>query len=206
MNPWNSEERESKVDALDRVARVGKALAHGTRVSMLELLAQADRPVGELAEHAGVKLTTASAHLQILRDAGLVTTRRQGSAVVCSLAGDHVASVLLGLYDLVAPRASAAPDGDGGHGGQTAEIVLDVRPPEEYLHGHVDGAVNVPVETLAARLEDLPADASYVVYCRGRFCSLSHDAAEILRTHGRAVRVSDIGVLEWRALDAELVS
>ncbi|MFW2514022.1 ArsR/SmtB family transcription factor [Demequina sp. SO4-13] len=198
MNPWNAGEASAKADALDAVARVGKGLAHGTRVSMLELLAQADRNVGELAELAGVKLTTASAHLQVLKDAGLVATRRDGATIVYALAGDGVTALLLRLYDVVAPRGS---HGDRAPAGAGDEVVLDVRPPEEFAHGHYDGALNLPVAELENRIQELPEDVPYVVYCRGRFCSLSHDAVEILRAHGRTARVTEVGVLEWRALD-----
>jgi DNA-binding transcriptional ArsR family regulator len=171
---------------------VGRALSHGSRVELLELLVQADRNVGDVARVAGLKMTTASAHLHILKDAGLVTTRREGSAIVYSLAGPHVAELVSQLYDVVKPTTEDVAE-------PTDEVVLDVRPEVEYAHGHVEGALNVPVERLAASMADLPTESRYVVYCRGRFCTLSHDAAEILRDHGRAVRVAEVGVLEWRA-------
>ncbi|MDN4479423.1 ArsR/SmtB family transcription factor [Demequina muriae] len=200
MNSWNREERvrAATADSLDAVARVGKCLAHGTRVTMLDRLAQADRSVGELADLAGVKLTTASAHLQILKDAGLVETRRDGTTVVYALAGDHVTALLLRLYDVVAPLTEPGAQSPAETG---REVVLDVRPPQEFAHDHYDGAVNVPLDELETRVRELPEDVPYVVYCRGRFCSLSHDAVEILRAHGRTARVTDVGVLEWRALD-----
>jgi DNA-binding transcriptional ArsR family regulator len=176
----------------DAVATVGRALSHGSRIELLELLAQADRNVGDVARVAGLKMTTASAHLQGLKDAGLVTSRRDGSAIIYSLAGPHVAELLNNLYDVVRPRTEEpVTPGD--------EVVLDVRPEVEYAHGHVKGALNIPVNRLEASMADLPADSRYVVYCRGRFCTLSHDAAEILRDHGRAVRVAEAGVLEWHA-------
>jgi rhodanese-related sulfurtransferase len=148
--------------------------------------------VGEVAQAAGLKLTTASAHLQGLKDVGLVTSRREGSTIVYSLAGPHVAELVNQLYDVVKPRADdITVPGD--------EVALDVRPETEFAHGHLRGAINIPVERLAASMDDLPAESQYVVYCRGRFCTLSHDAAEILRDHGRAVRVAEVGVLEWQA-------
>ncbi len=178
--------------ARDAVARVGRAISHGSRVELLELLAQADRNVSDVARVAGLKVTTASAHLQSLKDAGLVTSRREGSAIVYSLAGAHVAALVNQLYDVVSPRTDhVVVPGD--------EVVLDVRPEAEFSHGHLAGAINIPVDQLEASMPDLPAESRYVVYCRGRFCTLSHDAAEILRDHGRAVRVAEVGVLEWRA-------
>ncbi|NTV39067.1 MAG: metalloregulator ArsR/SmtB family transcription factor [Demequinaceae bacterium] len=192
MNPWNTGVSPLGAQARDSVARVGRALSHGSRVELLELLVQADRNVGDVAQTAGLKLTTASAHLQSLKDAGLVTSRREGSTIVYSLAGPHVVELVNQLYDVVKPRADEDTVASG-------EVVLDVRPEMEYAHGHLEGAINIPVDRLAASMNDLPAESPYVVYCRGRFCTLSHDAAEILRDHGRAVRVAEAGVLEWQA-------
>lgn len=203
MNPWNSGELAARriparADALDAAAHVGRALAHGTRVSMLELLAQADRNVGDLAALAGVKLSTASAHLQILKEAGLVVTRREGTTVICALADEHVTALLLRLYDVISPRA--VEDAEPVSAAESSEVVLDVRPSEEYAHGHYAGAINLPLAELPERIGELPNGDHYVVCCRGRFCSLSHDAVEILRAHGRTARVAELGVLEWRAL------
>ena len=192
MNPWNIGLIPLGAQSRDAVAKVGRALSHGSWVELLELLAQADRNVGDVARVAGLKLTTASAHLQSLKDAGLVTSRREGSAIVYSLSGPHVAALVNQLYDVVSPRIdeTAAP---------SDEVLLDVRPAVEYAHGHLKGALNIPVDRLVASMADLPAESRYVVYCRGRFCTLSHEAAEILRNHGRAVRVAEVGVLEWCA-------
>ncbi|MCB2411373.1 metalloregulator ArsR/SmtB family transcription factor [Demequina sp. TTPB684] len=192
MNPWNSGFLDPSPPSRDAVARVGRALSNGSRVELLELLAQADRNVGDLASVAGLKLTTASAHLQVLKEAGLVVTRREGPAVTYGLAGPRVLALLTQLYDAVSP----APD---DHEALADEVVLDVRPEVEYAHGHFAGALNVPVEDLLGRMPELPVEARYVVYCRDRFCTLSYDAAKILREHGRDVRVARAGALEWRA-------
>lgn len=192
MNPWNVGASPGGAESRDSVARVGRAISHGSRVELLELLAQVDRGVSDVARVAGLKLSTASAHLQILKDADLVTTRREGSTIVYSLAGPHVVALLNKLYDVVSPTTEHRETSQD-------EVLLDVRPEEEFAHGHLKDAINVPVDRLAARMTDLPVESRYVVYCRGRFCRLSHDAAAILRDHGRAVRVAEVGVLEWQA-------
>jgi rhodanese-related sulfurtransferase len=206
-----------KTELYDGVARVGHALASGRRLELLDLLAQGPRGVAELAAVAGLKMTTASAHLQVLRRAGLVRARRSGTSVRYTLADDAVASLYLRLREVAArlpdvDRARHAHLGTAA-GADTDEVgrtellrraaagevvVLDVRPEAEYRAGHVPGAVCIPIDELAARLDELPADREVVAYCRGAFCVFAHDAVRLLRAAGRrAVRLED-GMLEWR--------
>ncbi len=204
-----------RTDLYDVVAGTGKALAHGKRLEMLELLAQGERPVRELSRTVGLKLTTASAHLQVLHEAGLVTTRRQGTSVLYRLAGDDVAGLLSVLCrvadahrsELGAVRRAyldtenirlvgreellqAASEGRA--------LVLDVRPAEEYAAGHVPGAVSIPLDQLADRLAEIPADSEIVAYCRGRYCVLSYDAVRLLQDSGRDAALLEDGIVEWR--------
>ncbi|MEU2253439.1 metalloregulator ArsR/SmtB family transcription factor [Nocardia xishanensis] len=199
----------------DAFAASGKALASGKRLELLDLLAQGERTVEALATAAGLNLTTASSHLQTLKQAGLVATRRDGVRIYYRLAGDDVAQ-LLALLRKVAEthQAGVAPARDAYLGGGAGDamtreemidraatgelIVLDVRPREEYLAGHIPGAIGIPVGQLAERIDELPADAEVVVYCRGEYCALAHDAVRLLVDRGRrAVRLHD-GMLEWR--------
>lgn len=219
--------RDAKTALYEQFARVGKALASGKRLELLDLLAQGERSVDALARAADLGLTSASAHLQTLRQAGLVTTRRDGTRIHYSLAGDDVAGLYAALRsvaqahltDVEAARVaylglsgaglSGARDGaepveEVGRDGllervRTGEVVvLDVRPTEEYLHGHIPGAMGIPLDQLADRLAELPGDAQVVAYCRGAYCVLAHDAVRILHDRGRpAVRLAD-GMLEWR--------
>ncbi len=64
-------------------------------------------------------------------------------------------------------------------------VVLDVRPPEEYAAGHIPGALSIPVEELADRIDELPQDTEVVAYCRGAYCVLAHDAVRLLEGRGR---------------------
>jgi rhodanese-related sulfurtransferase/DNA-binding transcriptional ArsR family regulator len=210
-------DRDHKSALYDQFARVGKALASGKRLELLDLLAQGERDVASLAAAAGLGMTTASAHLQTLRQANLVTTRRDGTRILYRLAGRDVADLYARVRDVAqshlpdveAARLAYLGD-DGGqpvtrdqlqHLAKTTTItVLDVRPREEYAAGHIPGAVSVPFDELADRLAELP-DGQIVAYCRGAYCVLAHDAVRLLTAHGRtATRLAD-GMLEWRLAD-----
>ncbi|MFJ8199437.1 ArsR/SmtB family transcription factor [Streptomyces sp. NPDC096152] len=207
-----------KAELFDAVAQTGKALAHGKRLELLDLLAQGERSVDALARAAGLGLTTASAHLQALKRAGLVTTRRDGVRIHYRLAGDDVAALYSLLHRVARAHRAAAGAARAAYLGPddtdclTREellervrsgtaTVIDVRPPEEYAAGHIPGALSVPLDELEARLADLPAEGEVIAYCRGTNCVLSHDAARLLGAHGRrAARLVD-GMLEWRLAD-----
>lgn len=214
----------AKTALFERVARVGKAMGHPARLELLDLLAQGECPVEPLAAAAGLRLSTASAHLQTLRRADLVSTRRDGTRILYSLAGDDVAALcvaqrevaaahvgdleparraFLGLAPVVAgvsdPALEEISREDLLHRvRQGRSTVLDVRPAREYAAGHIPGAVSIPADELAKRLAELPGDATVVAYCRGSHCVLSYDAVRLLARHGRtAVRLVD-GMVEWR--------
>ena len=196
-------------------AAMGKVLGSPKRLELLDLLAQGPRSVEELAAAADLGMSTCSAHLQTLREAGLVATRREGRRIYYSLAGDDVAGLWTHLRQVaqrhrphtdIARRAYLGPEdteavdtdellrrlGDGD------TLVLDVRPGSEYAAGHLPGAVNIPLEHLADRLAELPRDLEVVAYCRGQYCVLAHDAVRLLTGAGlRAKRATD-GILEWR--------
>jgi rhodanese-related sulfurtransferase/DNA-binding transcriptional ArsR family regulator len=205
-----------KAELFDQLARVGKALGSGKRLELLDLLAQGERTVESLARVAGLGLTTTSAHLQTLKQAGLVATRRDGTRIHYRLASPDVADLYARLRDVaaihvadvdVARRAYLGSDdaveeigrADLLRRAEAGDItVLDVRPAEEYVAGHIPGAVSVPVDQLAQRIAELPADVEVVAYCRGRFCVFAHDAVRLLTAHGRAARRLEDGMLEWR--------
>jgi len=202
----------------DAFAHTGKALSSGKRLELLDLLAQGERTVDALAKAAGLNLTTASAHLQTLKQAGLVSTRREGVRIHYRLAGDDVAALYALLrrvaqtHQVGVEAARTAYLGDDQPQGVGREellaraqagevVVLDVRPAEEYAAGHIPGALSIPVEQLADRIDELPAGTEVVAYCRGAYCVLAHDAVRLLNARGRrAVRLSD-GMLEWRLAD-----
>ncbi|MFM9593106.1 ArsR/SmtB family transcription factor [Streptomyces scabiei] len=206
----------AKTRLYDAFATSGKALASGKRLELLDLLAQGERTVDALAKAAGLNLTTASAHLQTLKQAGFVATRREGVRIHYRLAGDDVARLFALLRKVSEAHQAAVPaardaylGGDGDAAEVTHEelrarvaaggvVLLDVRPAEEYLAGHIPGAVCIPLGELADRVGELPEGTEIVVYCRGEYCVLAHDAVRLLADHGRrAIRLND-GMLEWR--------
>ncbi len=214
----------SKHTLFEAIAVMGKALASPRRLELLDLLAQGERSVDALARAAGLQVTTASAHLQTLRQSGLVARRRDGAHILYRLAGEDVAE-LLALLRSVAQRHVADVElarreliGDDvpvrtldrtelmqqARSGDV--LVLDVRPAEEFAQGHIPGALSIPVGELADRLDELPADAEVVAYCRGAYCVMSHDAVRLLRGRGRQAQVLAEGMLEWRAAGGQVAA
>ena len=212
-------DRASKDALFDGLARVARALGNGRRAEIVDVLAQGERSVDELARQLAQSVANTSQHLQQLLAAGLVTARRDGIRVFYSLAGPEVTHLWAQLRSVAATHVAeldtlaAAYLGDRtGLETVTREelrvrmraggiVVLDVRPVTEYAAGHIAGAVSVPVEDLASRLADLPAGRDVVAYCRGPFCVYADDAVRQLRNLGRpAVRLED-GYPEWALAD-----
>lgn len=217
--------RARKAELFDQLARVGKALASGRRLELLELLAQGPRGVADLASVAGLGLTTASAHLQTLKRAGLVATTREGTTIRYRLADTDVAALFVHLREVAAARlpdvdaartrylsgaapGTAVPDIEQVGSDELLRrakagevVVLDVRPALEYAAAHIPGALSIPIDELPTRLAEIPADTEVVAYCRGAYCVFAHDAVRLLTAHGhRASRLAD-GMVEWRLAD-----
>lgn len=208
-------DRTAKAALFAEFAATGKALSNPSRLELLDLLAQGPRSVDDLAAAADLAVGTCSAHLQTLREAGMVATRRDGKRVFYSLTGDDVAALFAQLRTVaqghrphteLARQAYLGPDDTTAV--STAElldrlgdghtVILDVRPGTEFDAGHLPGAVNIPLDELADRLAELPTGADIVAYCRGRYCVLAHDAARLLTGHGMTAQRAEDGVLEWR--------
>lgn len=212
------EKRAFKTQLYEQFARVGKALANPHRLELLEVLIQCERTVEALAQEAGMSVANASQHLQVLRAARLVETRREGVSIYYRLASEGVAALWLSLRQ-VGETHLAEIDRvvetflqDRTHL-QPIEastllerlrrdevILLDVRPVEEFRAGHLPQALSIPVAELEARLAELPADKEIVAYCRGPYCVFADEAVALLRTHGYQARRLEQGVAEWRML------
>jgi len=208
-------DRELKTAIYNEFARVGKALGSPRRLELLDLLAQGERSVEVLANRADLGLTTASNHLQILRQAGLVSARKDGTKVYYRLAGTDVAALWAELRDVASTHLAEVDRARGAYLGaddveevtrdellrrlEAGDVTLiDVRPSEEYAAGHIPGALSLPLEELADRLASLPGDTTIVAYCRGSYCVLAHEAVRALTASGlHAIRLRD-GMLEWR--------
>jgi len=208
-------DRVAKTALFDGLVTAAKALSSGRRAEIIDVLAQGERSVEEIAEEIGQSVANTSQHLQQLLRAGLVRSRRDGNRIHYALSGERVAE-LWALLRAVAvehvaevERLAAAYLGDRT---QLATIsrgelmkrlrsknvtVLDVRPNREYDAGHIAGAVSMPFDELPKRLRELPGDTEVIAYCRGPYCVYADDAVRALRRRGRtAVRLED-GFPEW---------
>jgi ArsR family transcriptional regulator len=199
------------------LAEIAQALGHAHRLELLEHLGQGERSVEDLAARAGLTLANTSRHLQLLRRAGLVQGRRNGKHVHYRLAGEKTVVDLLSALGRVGEHSSAeiarvmanyfrARDDleavsreellDRLRSG--AVTLLDVRPEDEFVHGHLPGALNIPLAQLELRLAELPPDREVVAYCRGPWCVLSFEAVALLRRQGYLVRRLEDGFPEWK--------
>jgi rhodanese-related sulfurtransferase/DNA-binding transcriptional ArsR family regulator len=214
----------------DELAVVGKAFGSPKRLRLVELLAQRERGVEELARAADMGLSTVSAHLQVLKASNLVDTRRAGTKVLYRLAGEDVLALYASMRTVASERSADVAraldtyfnvPGDDAVDTVTRDAVegwlddpgvalLDVRPAEEYAAGHLPGARSAPLASLAELAPTLGAarDVRVVTYCRGAFCVMAHDAVRILGAHGVAARRMEGGMLEWRSerLPVEVVA
>lgn len=208
--------REAKDALYEQFARIGKAVTSPRRIELLELLAQGERSVESLARAAGLGVTTASAHLQVLRGARLVETRREGTRILYRLADSDVVELIdlvrriararLAEVDEVveayfSARDTLAPVGRDELLARTERaevVVLDVRPREEFEAGHIPGAISIPLDELREGLGELPGDVEVVAYCRGPYCVLAPQAVELLAERGIRARRLDEGLPEWR--------
>jgi ArsR family transcriptional regulator len=198
-------------------AAIAKALGHGHRLELLELLAQGERTVEVLGQLTGLSVANASQHLQNLRRAGLLKSRRQGKFVYYALADDGILDVLSGLRRIAERNIAEVERIVRSYFNKLDDLepitrkqllkmiregtvtVLDVRPPDEFALGHVSGAVNIPLRALKERLAEINPDREIVAYCRGEYCVLSFEAVALLRAHGFKVRRLEEGLPEWRA-------
>lgn len=205
-----------KHDLFNQFARVGKSLANGNRLELLEFLAQGERSVDELAKVSGLSVANTSQHLQQLRQSGLVVSRKEGLKVFYRVSNDDVVA-LLDILRRVAERELADVDRlvntyltvkDNLEPIAREELlervnnnlvtVIDVRPVEEFDAGHVPGAINVPLSTLQKYLDELDTAQEIVAYCRGPHCVLAFDAVAELRKRGMTARRMEDGFPEWK--------
>ncbi|WP_307853832.1 ArsR/SmtB family transcription factor [Nocardioides palaemonis] len=202
----------------EELAVVGKAFGSAKRLELVELLAQGERTVEALARAADMGVSTASAHLQVLKLANLVQTRREGTKVHYRLAGDDVAHLYAAMRTVARERSADVSHALDAYlnlpGTEEVGVVtrselepllasgeitlLDVRPPEEFSAGHIPGARSAPLGALAGDADALRAARPIVAYCRGSFCVMAHDAVRLLGAAGIEARRLEDGMLEWR--------
>jgi rhodanese-related sulfurtransferase/DNA-binding transcriptional ArsR family regulator len=208
--------RKAKDALFDAFASVAKALGNGRRAEIVEVLAQGERSVDEVAAEIGQSVANTSHHLRQLANAGLLQSRRDGQHIIYRLTSDRVADLWAALRDVAATHVAdvevladsylGARDAveavtaeelaarlDGGRA-----VVVDVRPALEYAAGHIAGARSIPVDELAATLGVLPKSREIIAYCRGPYCVYADDAVRLLRRRGYRARRLDTGYPEWQ--------
>lgn len=208
--------RPFKAALYKQFQRIGNALSNDRRLELLDLLAQGPRHVEALAAEADMPVANVSQHLQVLQNARLVESDREGTRVVYRLASDSVLRLWLGLEQVAAERLAEVGEIARHFGADRFDrelspeevdallragkaVLIDVRPTLEYESGHLPGALSLPVDQLVQRLKELPRTKRIVAYCRGEYCLFADEAVAILKEHGYdAVRL-DGGWVEWRA-------
>jgi rhodanese-related sulfurtransferase/DNA-binding transcriptional ArsR family regulator len=206
-----------KTAIYEQIARIGQAAASARRLELLDLLSQGPRTVEALARHTGQSVATTSHHLQVLRRARLADAEKAGLYVTYRLADPQVGDFFLALRRLAESRLAEVRQVAQQYLEQRGALepvdndelirrvragdvtVIDVRPHEEYVAGHIPGAISVPLADLPKRLRELRKRHDIVAYCRGPYCVMSLDAVDLLRRKGFRAQRLEHGVAEWRA-------
>ena len=217
---------QAKAALFDALASVAQALGSGRRAEIVDVLAQGERSVDELAREISQSVANTSQHLQVLARAGLVRSRREGTRIIYRLASDRVGELWSAVRDVavrhVAEVSVLADEYLGERDGVeqlSAEelsrrlergdvVVLDVRPETEFRAGHIAGARSAPVDELDTHVDELPRRREVVAYCRGPYCVYADDAVRLLRSRGLNARRLDVGYPEWQraGLPVEIAS
>ena len=212
-------DRRAKDSLFDAFAEVAKALGNGRRAELIDVLAQGERHVDELAAEIDQSVANTSFHLRSLATAGLVTTRRDGTRIYYRLASARVGELWGALRDVTAAHHAQLDDLAAAYLGDRSRleqitrgdlaariaagdvVVIDVRPTAEFAAGHIAGARSIPIDHLAANINDLPAGVEIVAYCRGPYCVFADDAVRLLRRRSRPARRLEDGFPEWQRAD-----
>jgi rhodanese-related sulfurtransferase/DNA-binding HxlR family transcriptional regulator len=209
-------DRQAKDALFDAFSEVAKALASGRRAEIIDVLAQGERSVDDIAEELGQSLANTSHHLRTLARAGLVRTRREGTRIFYGLSSDRVSVLWAAMRDVAADHVAGIDRLADAYLGDRSSleaigreeladrlqrsdlVVLDVRPEVEFRAGHIAGARSVPISELRRSLRSLAKDDDVVAYCRGPYCVYADDAVRELRRRGyKAKRLVD-GFPEWK--------
>jgi len=201
----------------EQFAAVARTLGSAHRLELLELLAQTERSVEQLAGLSGLSIANASQHLQQLRRSGLVEARRDGKRVLYRLADTDVVALLGALRGITERNVGAVEKVLNSYFRERDRLepvsrkellrrmrdglvtVIDTRPAEEFAAGHLPGALNVPLREIKRRVRELPRDREIVAYCRGAYCVLSYEAVAELRKRGFTASRLEEGYPEWKA-------
>lgn len=218
-------DRDAKVELFDEFARAARALASGRRAEIVDVLANGERTVEELSKQVALSVANTSQHLQVLKEAGLVASTREGTRIRYRLASPGVYRFWVALRSIAAERLPGIQRLVEAYIGSREGLqplsrdellqrlragepllVVDVRPVEEYEAGHLPGAVSVPLDELEERLRELPREREIVAYCRGPYCAFAPEAVRLLRRNGYRARNLADGLPEWAAAGNDVQS
>jgi rhodanese-related sulfurtransferase len=209
-------DRVAKDALYDGFAEVARALGNGRRAEIVDVLAQGERHVEDIATEIDKSVANTSFHLRALAAVGLVATRRDGTRIYYRLASEQVGQLWAALRQVAVAHHATLDALATAYLGQRDEldqihrdelarrlhdgdlIVVDVRPEPEYGAGHIAGAVSIPIDRLARQLRRLPPDVDVIAYCRGPYCVFADDAVRLLRRRGRRARRLEDGYPEWQ--------
>jgi rhodanese-related sulfurtransferase/DNA-binding HxlR family transcriptional regulator len=208
-------DRAAKDALYNGLATVAKALGSGRRAEIVDVLAQGERSVEDLAGEIGQTVANTSQHLQHLLRAGLVRTRRDGTRIHYSLTSPRVGELWAAVRDVAGSQLAELDQLATAYLGDRSTldtmphkelakrlrdgdvIVLDVRPEPEFRTGHISGAISVPIEEITRRLRTIPKNRQIVAYCRGPYCVYAYDAVRTLKRRGYEAARLDDGYPEW---------
>jgi rhodanese-related sulfurtransferase len=209
-------DRAAKNALFDAFASVAVALGSGRRAEIVDVLAQGERSVEDVASEIGQSVATTSHHLRLLARSGLARSRRDGTRIYYGLASERVAELWAAVRDVATRHVAEVTVLAGEYLGErdgvellsAAEldqrllqgkvVLLDVRPEAEYKAGHIAGARSAPLEQLELIAPELPKRRDVVAYCRGPYCVYADEAVRLLRGRGLRAKRLDVGFPEWR--------
>lgn len=208
------DKREYKDRVYTMLAKLIKAMANPHRLEIIDLLAQAERPVEEIANETGISVANASQHLQVLKQSNLVREKRNGNFILYRLASEAVYRSVrdlreIGTESLAEVDKITSEFRSKKHDRQAVTfkqlprklsdiVFLDVRPEHEYNAGHIPHALNIPIDQLSKRIKELKKSKQYIAYCRGAFCVFADDAVQLLTQKGFKASRLEEGYIDWK--------
>ncbi len=208
--------REFKDITFQQLANIAAAFASPKRLEILDLLSQGEKDVDSLTKETNMNFANTSRHLQILKNAKIVQSRKEGIRVIYFLASDEVIKYWKSLQALAEQSAAELREVVKSFLEERNVLepismkelqskikkddvtIIDVRPKEEYLNGHLPGAVSIPMSELKSKIKSLSAGKEIIAYCRGKYCVMAPEAAKILAAKGFKTTIMQDDVNSWR--------
>ena len=215
--------REFKDITFQHLAKVSGAFSSAKRLEIIDILSQGEKDVDSLTKETNMNFANTSRHLQVLKNASIVQSRREGVRVVYYLAADEVIKCWKNIQSLAEQRSAELREVTTSFLKERSVLepismnqlrtkikgrhvtIIDVRPKEEYLAGHLPGAVSIPLSELKNEMTNVPSSKEIVAYCRGKYCVMAPEAAKILNKKGFKTTILQDDVNSWRFAGLEVV-